>query len=138
VAAAFVQVGRVAVLGVQCICGDHGVGEVDPIQQWRKGGDLVALVVDLHLAHHDTAGVLECGEQVPCRAVSRAGAARGLAVHRDRSHRLVGRALAGERSTSQADSACLGVRVDGLQDSAKRGLTGGAPADPEPDPHRYR
>jgi hypothetical protein len=95
VAAAFVQVGRVAILGVQRIGGGHGVGEVDPIQQRCEGGDLVSFCHRPRLAQHDTAGMVECGEQVPGRAVRRAGAARGFAVHCDRSHRLVGLVLAG-------------------------------------------
>lgn len=139
VAAALVQVGRVAVLGVQRIGGDDGAGEIDPIQQWREGGDLVALVVDLGLAQHDTAGVFERGEQMPCWLVGGTRTTGGLAVHGDCSQRLV--RLSPQARTLDEPGRhrrVQRVRVDGLQDSAKRGLTRGAPADPKPDPHRNR
>lgn len=128
-----------AVLGVQGIGGDDGVGEIDPIQQGRESGDLVAFVIDLHLAQHDTAGVCEGGEQVPCWPVGDAGAARGLAVHGDGSQRRV-RLWLQARTLGQPGRhhRVQRVRVDGLQDSAKRGLTRRAPADPQPDPYRHR
>ncbi len=37
-------------MGVQGISGDDDTGEIDPIQQWRESGDLIALVIDLGLA----------------------------------------------------------------------------------------
>ncbi|HEU0089592.1 MAG TPA: hypothetical protein VFQ77_18435, partial [Pseudonocardiaceae bacterium] len=56
-----VQVLGVAALGVQGICGDHRVGQVDPgggegVQQRGEHGDLVGLRADLDLAEHQ--GVL--------------------------------------------------------------------------------
>jgi hypothetical protein len=139
-AASFVQVDGVTILGVEGIGGDHDVGEIEPIQQWRESGDLVAFVIDLHLAHHDPAGVLERREQVTCRAVRNAGTARGLALDRDCAQRLVCLCALAGRTFAQPrrDSGVQRVRVDGLQDSTKRRLTRWAPADSEPDPHRNR
>jgi hypothetical protein len=115
-------------------------GEIQPIQQWRERGDLVAFVINLHLAHYDPAGVLERGEQVTCRAVSNARTARGLAVDGDCAQRLGSLCALAGRTFKQPrrDGRVQRVRVDGLQDSTKLRLTGCAPADFEPDPHRNR
>jgi hypothetical protein len=82
------ELGGVAV-GLQRIGRDHRIGQVQVGQQWLEAGDLARCAVDLALGNHRTGGVVHRGEQVDLPAVA-AGAAQGLAVHRDRTSTPVG------------------------------------------------
>ncbi len=54
----------VLALGVQRVGGDHGVGQVQTVQQRPEPGDLVGLGVHLGLGQDRAAGVVHRGEQV--------------------------------------------------------------------------
>jgi hypothetical protein len=64
VRAALVQVGGVAVLGVQGIGGDDGPCDVHPVQQRGEHGNFVGLGSHLHLAQHRAMGMIERRQQV--------------------------------------------------------------------------
>ncbi len=71
---ALVQVGCVAVLGVQSVRGDDRIGDLDLVQQRGEQGDFVGLGVHPDLAQHHAMGVIERGEQVPGGLLVTAGA----------------------------------------------------------------
>jgi hypothetical protein len=114
----------VLALGVERVGGDHGVGEVQLVEQRPEPGDLVGRVVDVGLDEDRVGGVVHRGEQVDRRAGVVAAAAQGLAVDRDRPPPRVGRwrwrAGRWGRLTGQpgADGAVKGVRVDAGQHAA--------------------
>lgn len=86
---AFVQVLRVAALGVECVGGDHGVGQVDPaggelVEKRGEHRDLVGLRTDLNLAEDQGVVVSRGGEQMGLIALGVRRAAHRLAVDRDR------------------------------------------------------
>jgi hypothetical protein len=69
---------------VWSVGGDHGVGEVQPLQQRLEPGDLVGGGVHLGLAQDPAGGVVHRREQVHWRGMVVAAAAQGLAIDRDR------------------------------------------------------
>ncbi|AVZ71119.1 hypothetical protein SLUN_01490 [Streptomyces lunaelactis] len=114
-------------LGVQRVEGDHGVGQVERGKEGPKDGDLVGLGVHLAL-RGDQACAGHRGEQVDLGAVRAAGAAHGLAVHRQRAAGPLGLARCDWRAVGVAggepgaDRGVQGVAVDALQNPAHRGL----------------
>ena len=84
---------HVLALGVQRVGGDHQPGQVQAgqrVQQWSERGDLVGLAVHRDLPEHDSRVVIDHRAQMPCLSVpvgvigsAGAGAAHGLAVHRE-------------------------------------------------------
>lgn len=109
---AFVQVGGVVVLGVQGVGGDHGIGQVDAVQERGEGRDLVALAVDLALGE-DLSAVGHGGDQGGGSPAGGAGAAECLAVDGDDLSSR-GRGLASLEEG--AEGAIKGVAVCGGQD----------------------
>jgi hypothetical protein len=82
----------VGALGVECIGGDHCLGQVDtgagePVEQRGEHGDFVGLRAHFDLAQDQGVGVGRGREQVYLVAFDIGGAAHGLAVHRDRDQR---------------------------------------------------
>jgi hypothetical protein len=71
-------------LGLERIAGDHGVGEIQPLQQRPEPGDLVGRAVDIGLGQDRTGGVVHRRKQVHLYSAVVAAAAQGLAVDRDR------------------------------------------------------
>jgi hypothetical protein len=69
----------VRALGVERVGGDHGVGQVQAVQQRPELGDLVGRVVHPGLGEDAVAGVVHHGEQVDLRVAVVAAAAQGLA-----------------------------------------------------------
>ena len=85
-----------AALGVECVGGDHRVGQVDPgggelVEQRGEHGDLVGLRTDLDLAEDQGVVVGGGGEQMDLVALGVGRAAHRLAVDRDREQWPVGR-----------------------------------------------
>lgn len=72
--AALVQVGCVAVLGVQSVCGDDGTGDPDTVQQRGEQEDFNGLGAYLDLAQYRAMSVIERDEQVPDGLLVTAGA----------------------------------------------------------------
>jgi hypothetical protein len=76
------QEGRVGALGVQRIGRDHPAVQVQRGEQRLERRDLVALGRDLLLCQHDPV-MRDRGQQVRCPVLAgAAGAAHGLAIHR--------------------------------------------------------
>lgn len=75
------QEAGVVVLGQHRVEGDHGVGQVERVEQGLERGDLVALGVDLSLGDDGAGAVQGSGQQVHSTSVAGARAAEGLAVH---------------------------------------------------------
>jgi hypothetical protein len=96
-------------LGVQRIGSDHGVGEVQLLQQRPEPGDLVGRAVDVGLGQDPGGGVVHRRQQVHLHSAVVAAAAQGLAVdldplpprRPDRRRRLGGR-WGGRWSTATA------------------------------------
>jgi hypothetical protein len=68
VRAAAVQVLDMVALGVQRVCGDHHVGQVDAgqgVEQRCERGDLVGLALNLDLPEHDAGALVDHREQMP-------------------------------------------------------------------------
>ena len=65
VSAAPVQVRGVAMLGVQRVRGDDGIGDLDAVAQRREPGNFVGRGVHLDLAQHHAMSVVERREQMP-------------------------------------------------------------------------
>jgi len=65
----------VLALGMQGVGGDHGVGQVQAVQQWPELGDLVGLAIDPCLAQDAAAGVIHDRQQVHLCALVVAAAA---------------------------------------------------------------
>jgi hypothetical protein len=82
-----VQVLGMAALRVQRIGSDHRIGDVEPVEHDRHGGDLAGLLFDRGLGQHRPGVLVERGHQMwlPPLIVarSRPGASHGLAVDRD-------------------------------------------------------
>jgi hypothetical protein len=81
--AAAVKVFGVVPLSVQGIGGDHSVPDVYRVQQHAEPGDFIGLRAHFDLAQHRAVSVVERSEQVVGILAAAAGAAYGLAVHRD-------------------------------------------------------
>jgi hypothetical protein len=114
----------VLALGVERIGSDHGIGELQAVQQRPELGDLVGLAVHPGLAQDASGGVVHHRQQMHLRGAVVAAAAQGLAVDRDRPMRRVARRrqacwwgwlLAGQPGT---DGAVQRVGVDAGQDPA--------------------
>lgn len=100
---------------MQGVGGDHRVGQVEGVQQWCEGGDLVALVGDLALGE-DVSGVGHGGQQGDGRRGGGARAAYGLAVPGDRLQPGPGGGIAG--SEEGADRGVQRVTVQTGQQPA--------------------
>ena len=77
------QVIGMLALGMQCIGGDDGSGEVQRVQQRREPGDLIGLAVHGGLREDGQGLLVDGGQQVRGLAAGGGvpGAAQGLAVH---------------------------------------------------------
>jgi hypothetical protein len=121
-------------LAVERVGSDHGVGEVQAVQQRPELGDLIGLAVHFGPGEDTAAGVVHHGEQVDLRVAVVAAAAQGLAIDRDRPARRAGCRwrprcrrgwlLAGQPS---ADGAVQGVGVDAGQHAVHCRLGGWLP-----------
>jgi hypothetical protein len=157
---ASVQVAGVLVLRVESVGSDDRAGDIDSVQQRGERGDLVRLPVDHRLTQHDAAAGIERREQVHRPLVGEAGAASGLAIHRDDPRRgccdprCAGpRVLLRHAGLRRVRGWEVGAgdqpvrhrlvqrfRVEFLQDPADRRLARRRPRnrEPEPDPHAQR
>jgi hypothetical protein len=110
-------------VGLECVGGDHHIGQVEVGQQWLQAGDLAGGAADLALGQHRAAGVVHTGQQVDLVAVV-AGAAQRLAVHghRPRPPRWLRSAVAVAVGEPGADGAGEGLRVQAGQGPADGGL----------------
>jgi hypothetical protein len=119
-------------LGVQRIRGDQHAAEVAGLAEQRgEHGDLVRLRAHLHLAQDHAGAVIEASQQVRRRAVAGAGAAHGLAVHRQ--HHLPARPLGGKpRAHPCPDCAVQRRRVHRGQHPPDRHQVRDGPAKPQP------
>jgi hypothetical protein len=109
---ASVQVAGVLVLRVESVGSDDRAGDIDSVQQRGERGDLVRLPVDHRLTQHDAAAGIERREQVHRPLVGEAGAAGGLAVHRDDPRRGNPRRRCGD---PRRTGPCVLLRRAGLR-----------------------
>jgi len=77
----------VLTLGVERVGSDHGVGEVQAVQQRPELGDLLRLAVHPPLRQHRPAAVGQRRQQVHRRGAVVAAAAQRCAIDRDRPAR---------------------------------------------------
>lgn len=125
VGSACAEVGAVVVLGVQSVTGQHGVLEVDGVQQGLEGGDFVAFGGDLSLGQNH-AVVVHRDQQLDRGGGSRAGAADRFAVDRDRAQRRLRRHVARMRRWRsglevRSDGRVQCVALDALEQAPDRG-----------------
>jgi len=105
--------------GVQGVGGDDRAGQVDGVQQWPEGGDLVAIVGDLPLGEHMT-GVVHRGKQRDVRGRGGARAAQGLAVDGDRPQ-PGGHSGSGAGGEERSDCPVQGVAIE-MDEEAAQGV----------------
>ncbi|AVH55695.1 hypothetical protein C4B68_07805 [Streptomyces dengpaensis] len=113
-----VQGSGVPVLSVQCVCREHHVLKAglrgQPLQQLAEGGDLIALLGQLHLTHDQLAAMLHGRQQPHLRVRTVLRAPQGLAVHAPRGQCAAVRPrvqLRGPLQQPAADHAVQGRRV---------------------------
>jgi hypothetical protein len=118
----------VVALGVHRVRGDHAPGQAQGLQQWRERGDLVGLAVHPGLAQHGAGLLVADCQQMNGLPIGTgvAGAAYGLAVHRQRTLPAPGRRRrrrGGQpRRQPRPHRTVQRARVHPLQDPADGGL----------------
>ncbi len=128
-------------LGVQCVGGDHDIGQVGAgqgVEQWRERGDLVGLALHLDLSQDGAGVVVDRREQVPAGlhhpvGVGVSGASQSLAVHGEHTAPPGGRDCGGESLDEGADHGVEPVGVHPSDQPAGSRFRGAASVYPEGD-----